>query len=957
MYKTLTESDKNGYLYNYIPDDPYNLRIYTLNNGLKIYLSVNRDQPRIKTRIAVRAGASQDPSDATGLAHYVEHMMFKGTDLIGALNRDREESFISKIKNKYEELAEADSELSREVIYSEIDDLSSEASLEAVSGELDKLYSLMGCRETNAHTGFEETVYENDIPSVELERWIALEKERFTSPVMRLFPPELEVVYEEFNQSQDDDVSRAFDVFMESLFAQHSYGRAPILGKGEHLKTPSMHKIEQFLNTWYVPSNMAICLCGDLDYDETIALIDRYWGDIPRGEVPVKNAVIETPITSPIQKTVYGQDSPFLLLGFRFDGIGSDDDKFLTLIDMIMSNNQAGLLDLNLVQPQKVLEAESSFEVYRDYSWFTLYGVPLGGQSLRSVKNHLLNEIEKLKRGEFNSWYTDAVINCFEIDKLQEVESSGRIEAFVDSFIMGYSWENVLKRIDTLKKITYEEIVEFVQTRFKENYVVVLKKKGRAGGVLQIEKPDLTPVELNRDAESEFCRNFREKNIRGDAPVYVDFEKSLNRHKLPSGVSVYTEKNPHNDTFDLVFTVNKGRLHDLKLFYAADYLNYIGTNIYSPSEFQKKLFRTGLDIMITPRDDKTTLTLTGRQRDFEKGIKLLKHLLTHAIGDRVSYKKYIKRIAVKRKNAKSNRKTILWGGMLSEARYGSDNPFKYYLPLKALKKSSPDMLISCLKDLFDYSHEIYYYGPADWKEIAGVINETHISPDTPQLTPPKKRFIELDKEESDFCFCDYEGVQTEILVTAKGVPFSRELLPMAYLFNEYFGSGMNSVVFQEIRERRALAYSAYAQYSPPAAKEEHFSFNFFIGTQTDKTCEALEALLSLMKECPKGEKQFEAVKSSILKNIETERIIPQDYYFAWKDSQLLGIQEDIREAIYQEVSRAEYTDLKNFFDTYIKNLIPSILLLTQSKDMDVDELEHVVGKKPVKMKLKDLFGY
>ena len=199
-------------------------------------MSKDIDEPRIKTRIAVRAGATSDPSDATGLAHYVEHMMFKGTDLIGALNMDKEASIITKIKSCYEALANTDSPDEVNIISKEIDTLSLAASLEAIPGELDKLYSIMGCKNTNARTGFEETVYENDIPKVELERWISLEKERFTSPVLRLFPPELEVVYEEFNQSQDDDVSRAFDGFLKSLFPRHAYGRAGILGKGEHLK-------------------------------------------------------------------------------------------------------------------------------------------------------------------------------------------------------------------------------------------------------------------------------------------------------------------------------------------------------------------------------------------------------------------------------------------------------------------------------------------------------------------------------------------------------------------------------------------------------------------------------------------------------------------------------------------------------------------------------------------------
>ena len=709
----------NEYSYLSYENDPYGVRIYTLKNGLKVYLSQDFDEPRIKTRIAVKAGATSDPADATGLAHYVEHMMFKGTDLIGALNREKEASIISKIKSSYEELGDATSQEEIVEINNKIDKLSSAASLEAIPGELDKLYSIMGCRSTNARTGFEETVYENDIPKVELERWISLEKERFTSPVLRLFPPELEVVYEEFNQSQDDDVSRAFDTFLNLMFPLHPYGRAGILGKGDHLKKPSMEKIEAFLTKWYVPSNMAVVLTGDLDFDKTIEVIDKYWGSIKPGNPPVKNATIETPIKKTISKTIHGPDSPFVLMGFRFDGFGSQDELYLTLLDMIMSNNQAGILDLNLVQKQLVLEAESSYEVYRDYSWFSLYGVPGVNQSLKKVVKLLLKEIERLKAGKFESWYNDAVITCFEIDKLNELEGSNKVESFVDAFVSGLSWDNYLKRIDTLKKITFNDLIKFINNKFNENYVVVYKKKGTPKNILYIKKPNLTPVLLNREVESEFCSAFKEIEVPRNKAIFPNLNE-LKPIELEKDRVLYYEKNSNNELFELLITVDRGRFHDLKIHYAVEFCDYIGAGKFSPKEFQQELFKRGLDLVVSSKDDKTVLTLSGRQKDFIYGLELVELFINKGTSDRKSYNKFIKRIGLIRDNAKSSKRVILWGALYNALHYGKENPFRFYISLWNLRKIGRVKLLKILCNTFSSGFEVFYYGP---EKSTKVVND------------------------------------------------------------------------------------------------------------------------------------------------------------------------------------------------------------------------------------------
>ena len=266
--------------YEEVKGDPLKARIYTLDNGLKVYLTSYADAPRVQTGIAVRAGSKNDPADATGLAHYLEHMLFKGTDVFGSLDFAKEAPMLERIEALYEEYRsyEMTDTTNRDRIWSQIDSISGEAAKYAIANEYDKMVTGLGAKGTNAYTSFEKTVYINDIPSNQIEKWLKLEAERFRYPVFRLFHTELEAVYEEKNISLDNDGRKLFQSLMDGLFPNHQYGQQTTIGTIEHLKNPSLTEIRKYFNKYYVPNNMAICLSGDFDYDNTIALINKYWG-------------------------------------------------------------------------------------------------------------------------------------------------------------------------------------------------------------------------------------------------------------------------------------------------------------------------------------------------------------------------------------------------------------------------------------------------------------------------------------------------------------------------------------------------------------------------------------------------------------------------------------------------------------------------------------------------------
>ncbi|MCB0636392.1 MAG: insulinase family protein, partial [Lewinella sp.] len=256
----MTDNPAKTYPYETIAGDPMGVRIYTLDNGLRVFLSVNTNEPRIFTNLVFRAGSKYDPADTTGLAHYMEHMLFKGTSRIGAMDWERESALLERIADRFEDYRATQDPDERTTIYADIDRLSYEAAQLVAPNEYDRLVTAIGAKQTNAYTWVEQTVYVNDIPSNELERWLRLERERFGHLALRLFHTELETVYEEFNISQDKDFRKSNNKLRELLFPTHPYGTQTTLGRPEHLKNPSMRNIQRFFDTYYVPNNLAICL-------------------------------------------------------------------------------------------------------------------------------------------------------------------------------------------------------------------------------------------------------------------------------------------------------------------------------------------------------------------------------------------------------------------------------------------------------------------------------------------------------------------------------------------------------------------------------------------------------------------------------------------------------------------------------------------------------------------------
>ena len=953
-YNLTENKDKNGYVYQAVSHDPSGMRLYTLKNGLKVYMGVNKDEPRIMTMIGVRAGSDNDPEATTGLAHYFEHLMFKGTSSYGTKDWEKEKPLLDSISALFEVYRSQKDSIQRLNTYKRIDKFSIEAAQYAIPSEYAKMLAQIGAAGTNAFTSNEMTAYINDIPANELKRWLSLEKNRFGDIALRLFHTELETVYEEFNMYQDRDQMRAQQAFLKALFPKNPLGR-DVIGYPEHLKNPSQVNIMNFKKTWYVPNNMAICLCGDLDMEKTIQMIDETFGQIPSKPVPEVPVVKEDPITKPVELEISGPDAEFMLMGYRTDGEKSLDKKYIYLLSNILTNSQAGLLDIDLIQDQKVLLAYAYSSLNTQYGNITIYVTPKEKQTLAEAKELVLKEIDKLKKGDYPDWMIEAIANEYRLNNLRQFQNRYETYAFLESFVYDKNWTDVLTFGDQLQKVTKKEITDYANQLFKENYVVLYKRKGEAKGLVKVQKPPLTAVNINRNDESKFFTEWKKLPSDSIAPVFVDFNTAIKHKELKEGIELNTIQTENSDLFSFYYVINAGKDNNIKMPVAVNFLPYVGTTKHTATELKQELFRYGLRTSVFSSNNRSYVYVSGLNRNMEKGVQLLEEIVTNSLPDTSAYSKYTERIIKERNDAKLSQDNILWSGLTNYAMYGKLSNQTDVLSDDQLRKQDPAQLLDLVKSMLNFPHRILYCGPFSQDEVEAVVRKNHPVPEKIVPIPAKKVYPELSTEKNSVLVANYDMSQVNFVMVSKGVPYSPELQVNSSLFNQYYDGSLASIVFQEVRESQGMAYSASAWYQTPSYPDESFYLMGFVGTQADKMKAALSTMGRILNNFTESEHFLSTSKKALLNRISTQRLYRENLFFRYLNNLDLGINHDQRKDTYEYIKRASMKDLQDFFNAYVKDRKYTYCIIGNLKDLDMKTLKEIGEVREIP--LKDLFGY
>ena len=954
-FETQTQTDKKGYSYETVAGDPLKARIYTLDNGLKVYLSKYAASPRIQTYIAVKAGGKNDPSNATGLAHYLEHMMFKGTADFGTLDWKKEKPMLDSIENMFNHYSTLTNAEERKTYYAQIDKVSKEASNFAIANEYDKMVSNLGAEGTNAYTNSDRTVYVNDIPANELDKWLEIEANRFGKIVNRLFHTELEAVYEEKNRSLDNDGWQVYEAMDQLLFSDHKYGQQTVIGTIEHLKNPSITEIKNYFDKYYIPNNIAICLSGDLDYDATIDKINKHFSSWEKKELEPYKVKPSAALTENKDAEVWGPDAASVTMGFKFPGEASEKRVIAKLCDMILSNSTAGLIDLNLKQAQKVINPYSGIYSRNDHGIHLFGGTPREGQSLEEVRDLLLSEIEKVKKGEFEDWLIEAIVNDFKKYKIKSLEDNrGRAHEFVTAFTNDLKWSDYIDDLDQMKKITKAEVVAFAN-EYYTNYAVVYKRTGENQNKKSVEKPEITQVELNRDKASNFLTSVNSKESEALKPSFLDYEKDVVIKKMKADIPVWYKKNEENDLFKLYYQIDRGSNNNPKLSTAVNYLEFLGTPELSSVELKKEFYKLGCNYSVYAGDEKVYISLSGLEDNFKPALQLFEKLISTAKGDEKALEQMIAANIKKRDDTKKSKREVLFAGLNSYAKYGSESPLTSVLSNQQLKNLEVNELTDIIHNMLNSEHKVLYYGPKSVDKLVSTLNELHEVPETLTALPALKTFPTQDMKEPKVYWTNYDMVQAEVIFLAKADTYDAKREAAATLFNEYFGGGMGSIVFTEMRESKALAYSVWSNYKVSKKGDNNDYMFAYIGSQVDKLGDAMAGMEDLLRELPTQEKAFNNAKASLLKKLESERILREDILFDYESAQKKGLKKDIRKDIYEHVKNMTMQDVQDFHTEFIKTRNYNIAVIGDKDKLD----KKILAKygKVEEVKVDDLFNY
>ena len=952
-YEPLIHTDKNGFSYASVSNDQNGVRIYTLKNGLKVYLAKNTDAPRIQTYIAVRTGSNNDPKDNTGLAHYLEHMMFKGTSKIGSQNWEKEKVLIQEISDLYEQhKAEKDPE-KKKLIYKKIDEVSQEASKYAIANEYDKAISSLGATGTNAHTWFDETVYKNNIPSNELEKWFKVEQERFSELVLRLFHTELEAVYEEFNRGQDNDWRLVSYELMDALFPTHPNGQQTTIGESEHLKNPSMVAIHKYFDKYYVPNNYAIILVGDLDFDKTILLAEKYFGKFQPKELQKPQYPNEKPLDKIIKRVVKSPTAPRVQMAWRTDSYGTKEAILADLVKQILSNSgDAGLIDLNINQKQKLLSAYAYTLPMKYYGYFAVNATPKENQTLDEAKEMLLEQLDLIKKGQFPDWMLSAIINDMKMKKEAELETANGLATHLyEAYIKEKSWEQELEYIQEYEKISKEDIVKFANDFFKDNYVIVYKEKGINDKLVRVENPGITPIQLNRDSQSPFLSNLLNEKVEEIKPKFVDFKKEIKTDKI-EGKKLSFVENKSNNIASVDYIFDFGTDNDKEWAIAFSLFEFLGTDKYSAEQLKQEFYKLGVSYNTNIGTDRISISLSGLEENLHKGAALFHHYLMNVKSDEQVYKNVVETILESREIAKKDKNKIT-AALTNYAKYGKESRFRDIVSKERLTSAKSEDFIGKIKNIIHYPFDIFFYGK-DLKSFKKNFAPLIKMAKTTQNIPAPKMYPEPNTTGKVY-FANYDMVQMEMSQVGRGEMNNLSDFGKINVFNEYFGRGLSSIVFQEIREARSLAYSASVNYVHPRDLKKHNYVNTYIGTQANKLGQAVEAMSDLMKNLPQQQAQFSNARNSTLKQISSQRVTKRNIYYTYLAMQKLGVNYDIRKDLYNEVQNLDLNQLTNFYNQKVKPVTYNTAVIGKKENLDMNAISKL--GEFTEVSLEEIFGY
>ncbi len=933
-----------------LADDMLQATVHRLANGLTVYLSPNHQEPRVSAWIAVRAGNKHDPADSTGMAHYQEHMLFKGTGKLGTLDYAAEKAHLDKIRELYEKLFVTKDAKKREEIYSQIDAQNIKASKYAIPNEFDKTYNQLGFNGINAFTGTEYTMYVCSFPSNRAESWARVESDRFADPVFRLFQTEIETVYEEKNMSLDNAQRIIWEAANRQLYKHHPYGQYSVLGSLEHLKNPSLKQMYDFFETYYVPNNMAIVMAGDFQREAMLKLIEKYFGSWVAKPLP-EPSVWDLPPPRKVERLeVKYEAEEMVVIAWPLVESSHLDVEALTVMDMLMANSNTGIIDITLNQAQKVKSAGCYPNFSNDAGAFYMYGVPKKDQTLERVEKLLLGTVKKLKAGEFTDDDIKSIITNFEIGEKQGLESDGaRVSMMARSFAAFEEWERTVGQLDRLRKVTKKDVLHVAHNYLRGDYVVVYRRDGKPE-IPKISKPDFTKVDIDPARQSAYSAEVLAQRAKPLKPYFLKQGRDYEITDAKWG-RAYTGPNPVNDLFSLSIGFKFGTRHDKALWAALELLGLAGAGEMSAEDFSRELYRLGTSTFTGSDERWWFVNVSGLDKNLEKSLELA---LRRFREPNIEKDKLAKMVEVAIGAHVDNKKNpdYVKSALDEYAQRGERSSVLHELNDEELKALRTGELVELLAKLWEYERNIHYIGNREPQEIIKLLDDGRTEYKKAREIQPVSY---LKPEATRILFAHRDMVQSQVSISAADEVLDAEKAVDYIFFSSYLGGGMSGLVFQEMREARALAYAAWGGYGWGHWAGDENQLYGVVYTQADKTIEATELLGQLLREPPLGDERFAETAKSVEERYRTNRIKFREVPFSvlrWEEQGIMG--GDPRAKRFKRVLRYKLEDL-GAFSARFKGRPLTIAILGHRDNVDIEGLKKLGDFREVG--LDEIFPY
>ncbi|MGE0867823.1 MAG: M16 family metallopeptidase [Kofleriaceae bacterium] len=896
-----------------LAQDPSHTTIHRLSNGMTVFISPDPQKPSIVAYIAVRAGSASDPKNSTGLAHYLEHMVFKGTSKLGTLDYAKEKPHLDRISALYADLRKPGANADQ--ILKEIDAETQKSAQYAVPNELDQLYARMGITGLNAFTADDATVYTVEIPKNRIAQWARVEAARYSDPVFRLFWPELEAVYEEKNRGLDNPARRVNEALMLALFPNHGYGYSSGIGEVEHLKKPAYGDMEAFFHRYYTPQNMAIFLAGDVD-TSVLPVLERELASFKRAPGEAADPGDLSPLSSRIDLTVKVPSDPGVLLAWRLVPQTHPDRIPLEVMDLVLLDGTSGILSRDLLIPQKVADAGCNPSFLRDAGYYELHADLLAGQSHAEAEKLLMGLVAKLKQGDFTDKDIATAVLHAEIREQQQLESNeGRMGKMIEAFMNGESWAEAVTTIDRMRKVTRADVMRVAKQYLTDKNVVIQKVKGIETPP-KITKPAITPVKVDPSRQSEFARSILAMPVTPIEPVALREGQDYTRSTIATG-DLVTVPNTRNGLFAIEHEYDFGRTHDRFVCFALDMLKVSGAGKRTAEQFSRELHDLGVVVQTSCTKDSSSIYLSGIDRNLEAGMALVREQLANPVFDDATIRARVATSLTERANIMANPQSIA-GAMSQFARFGTDNEFLVVPSNAQLKAVTAAQIKKSLAGFLKLKHRTSYFGPRAKDAAAAAV----VLGDGKQAAKPRKatRF----RKPNTVLATNQDTAQTHVWLVWPKKPANDNDRASGMLFAEY----MSPVLYQEVREARGLAYTVFGGYTAGAKKIDDASAYAYVGTQGDKTQDAIEAILSTIGHTVDDHRLAQA-KETIAQNHRVERIDPRaiaNVVYAWQDQ---GEKADPRAARVERALKLDRAALESWVKSTLSS--PVIVAITGNK--------------------------